>query len=692
VYGTKKAVGEEWQTRRITADLVPQYFNTERLNVSVLVGDDHNHVDADLDCQEARVGAQVFLPETRCVFGRESAPASHFFYTASRPLISRRFNDPIRVIGPDGKRKQATILELRARKKDGTIGLQTIVPTSMHPSGEIVRFEPGLDGEPTAVDADMLERAVSVLAAAALLAKYFPGDGVRHEAFLALAGTLVRGGLSYDDILRIHRVVYLATWPSQAAEDWSALESEVRTTVDRFTAGGPTTGFPRLVEFMDEKAVCRALEWLGAPGQQSKKGQHGDWRDLLLRNEDGKLLRTHHNVVLHLKNELVWKGVAGYNEFTGTPIVLATPPQPITTPIGAELDDHFDIGAVIWFERVGLAVAPAIVRSAMDFHARERAFHPVRDYLDSLVWDGVPRLDTWLIVYLNATAQDLTRDPTRNPVYHSAYLAAVGRMFLISAVARIYRPGCQVDHTMVLEGLQGGGRTSTVRTLAVNDAWTTDQVHEFGSKDTAQLLRGIWIVELAELTGMVSTRAETEKVKAFLTQRDDRFRLPYGHRPMKFPRSCVFIGTTNADEYLRDETGNRRFWPVSCGSINLEGLRGVVGQLHAEARVRFEQGDPWWITDPKILEAAKDEQRSRELRDAWHERVMELARLDLDAHGSTSTRAILAALGVPLERQDQTHKNRVARIFALEGWKRFHTGSRTAREYRYKPGEQVDKP
>jgi hypothetical protein len=414
--------------------------------------------------------------------------------------------------------------------------------------------------------------------------------------------------------------------------------------------------------------------------------QFGDWRDLLLRNDSRKLTRTFRNVLLHFKNLPEWEGVVGYNDFTGAPVVLAPPPAPIITPVGAELDDNFDIGTLVWLEQHGLPVSPAVVRSAMDFFAREHPFHPVRDFLNSLKWDGTERLNTWLITFANGTAQDITRDPNRNPVYYSPYLAAVGRMFLISAVARIYRPGCQVDHTLVLQGGQGTYKSSMLRALAVRESWFSDQIRDFG-REAEQLLRGTWIVELAELAVLTSKHTEMERAKGFLTQRDGHLRLPYGHRPGRFARSCVFAGTTNEQEFLKDATGNRRFWLVRCGPINLEGLRAVVDQLLAEAVVRFQQGESWWITDAKVLETAEEEQRERAVRDPWHERVMTLARLDLAAHGSTSSAAILAGLGVPLERQDQAHKNRVGRILTFEGWERFHTGPRAAREYKWRPGK-----
>jgi hypothetical protein len=268
-YRSKKPVGNAWQKLRITTPDVPRYFNGARQNFGVLNGDEANHADVDLDSREAMIGAAVFLPETRLKFGRPSKPASHWFYATSAPMTVKRFQDPIKQKDrKTGKQKQDTIVELRARCSDGHIGLHTIVPPSVHPSGEHVRFEKGLDGEAGEVEAGVLLTACSRLAGASLLAKYFPGAGVRHDTFLALAGTLVRAGWGCADILPVHRVIYQATWPSQSAQDWATLAAEIRTTVEKFAQDQPVTGFPKLTALMDEKVVRKALEWLGPAPQQ----------------------------------------------------------------------------------------------------------------------------------------------------------------------------------------------------------------------------------------------------------------------------------------------------------------------------------------------------------------------------------------------------------------------------------------
>ena len=212
------------------------------------------------------------------------------------------------------------------------------------------------------------------------------------------------------------------------------------------------------------------------------------------------------------------------------------------------------------------------------------AMHPVRDYLTALVWDGISRLDSWLITYLDAEDTPLIR--------------AIGSRWMISAVARIMQPGAKVDHMLILEGPQGGKKSSALKTLAGAE-WFTDELAEIGSKDAAQQMRGIWIIEIAELDAI--SRAEVSRIKAFLTRTTDRYRPPYERYVVEVPRQCVFAGSVNPETYLRDETGNRRFWPVRCGSIDIDALRHDRDQLWAEAVARYRQGAIWWLDEPELI-------------------------------------------------------------------------------------------
>jgi predicted P-loop ATPase len=407
--------------------------------------------------------------------------------------------------------------------------------------------------------------------------------------------------------------------------------------------------------------------------------EFGDWRSRLLRNEDGRLVSCYENVSLYLENSPEWSGVLGFNEFTAGYVVLKDPPSPITATAGAEIEDHFDTEVTRWLERRRLMVKPDVVRRVLDVIARRNSFHPVRDYLESLpAWDGTPRIGTWLMDYCGVESSD------ENPNH---YAMAIGERFLISAVARIMEPGCKADHVPILEGPQGLGKSTLARVLA-GDEWFTDQLADMGSKDSAMQLRGVWIVELSELD--VLGRSEMARAKAFISQQIERFRLPYGRRVIQVSRQCVFIGTTNADTWLKDETGGRRFWPVRCRQIDLVSLRRDRDQLWAEALRRYRRGVKWWLEEPELIHDALEEQRDRFAEDVWQEKVQEYAELEAARFvsgpktGSVSIAEILARLGIDTAKQDQSAANRVSRCLKVAGWERFRVREGDSLLWRYR--------
>ena len=248
----KKPELEGWQNLRLRPVDVPRFFNGGAQNIGLLDGDAFGSADVDCDCPEAITAARELLPETGMIFGRQSKPFSHHFYRTDPPLRTQQFHDPT---------DKAMLIELRGLSSDGAVGLQTVVPPSVHETGEPVRFEQGFDGPPANIDADVLVSAVRKVAAAALLSRHWPTKGSRHQAFLALAGVLARGGWSLDDAKTFHRVIYRCLWPSNP--DLKAVDSEVRSTFEKHSAGGEITGIPALAEIIDKKIVDHALRWLG---------------------------------------------------------------------------------------------------------------------------------------------------------------------------------------------------------------------------------------------------------------------------------------------------------------------------------------------------------------------------------------------------------------------------------------------
>jgi predicted P-loop ATPase len=395
----------------------------------------------------------------------------------------------------------------------------------------------------------------------------------------------------------------------------------------------------------------------------------GDWTDELMLNELGEPLSNLANLILILREAPKWKGVLGVDEFAVRVVIRKRPPWG-QEALDAPWTDHHDALARVWFQQHDYTPSMGDIGRAVQTAARTNGFHPVRDYLAALVWDGVARLDTWLIDYFHAE--------------DTPYIRAIAPRYLISAVARIYQPGCQADHMLVLEGPQGKLKSTALRLLAVNEAWFTDRLSHVASKDAALEVTGVWVIEIAEMDAL--TRASPSAIKSFLTRRKDRFRPPYGKRLTDVPRQCVFAGSINppVGGYLKDPTGARRFWPVACvGMIDVDGLQANRDQIWAEAVHRFTSGEKWWL--PSELEAlATAEQKARFAVDVWEEPIREWLGDRIEV---TLVEVLRRALGITQEHHTQAVQKRVVGILTGMGfkWTRARTRNRRKQVYRRDP-------
>lgn len=237
-----------------------------------------------------------------------------------------------------------------------------------------------------------------------------------------------------------------------------------------------------------------------------------------------------------------------------------------------------------------------------------------------------------------------------------------------------------MDCCLILEGPQGQGKSALLNILG--GEWYCDDVAELGTKDAPLGTRGKWILEFAELDSIA--KATPSKIKAFISRATDHFRLPYDRRAGDFPRECIFAGTVNHAAYLRDETGGRRFWPVACGSINLDALRRDRDQLWAEAVDQYRKDKKWWLDTPELIKAAENQQSERYDDDPWEPLIDGW----LEARTDTSISEILGtALQKKPEHWTQADKNRVARILVRLEWERYNKRVATSKwewRYRYK--------
>ena len=365
------------------------------------------------------------------------------------------------------------------------------------------------------------------------------------------------------------------------------------------------------------------------------------------------------------------QGMVRYDEFVGD-MILARPVVANTRIVGERDTPRLwsDADTVTLQTYIQRHIVPRIARDKIEavvaMHARQNcAFHPVRDYLQSLAWDGTPRLRTWLLDYLGANSQPME------------YLSAVGIAWLISAVARIMEPGCQVDSALVLEGPQGIRKSSCLRVLA-GDAYFSDSLPaDLAHKDARDHLRGKWIIELSELAQF--KRAEIETVKAFISRRYEQYRPSYGRHEVKFPRQCVFAGSTNDDAYLVDTTGNRRFWAVACTRVDLNALNRDRDQLWAESVARYRAGEKWHLTGT-LEELAAVEARSRIAHDPWTSKVVAILAEQLLTR-DVSPGEVMAFMSLHTSEQHQRNAGRVGQILKDLGWRKDRRDGRRGQLY-----------
>jgi predicted P-loop ATPase len=625
----------DWTTLSISEQEVPHYFkDTHEWNIGLILGE--GVADVDCDCLEAVTAAQFVLPRTDFVYGRASKPQSHFFYRVGGGLtLNEQCKDPM---------DRKMIIELRALKKNGTVGQQSIVPPSLHgDSGEVITFHK--NGQPASIDGNELAVLVRRAGAMALLALHWPDNG-RHETGLALAGALANSGMAEDDAVKFLTDCYRCV----LTHDLAALErteAEVRDTYRKHEMGENHTGFTSAIAAIPAEVLGQALEWLG---YQRTSGAAG-WKGKLVRRNNGSIIPILKNAMIALRGAACWQGVLRFNEFSLKTECASVTPWGETVK---EWMDHHDARVREWLEGEGIYVKGDVVASAVNAVARENGYHPVRDYLNGLTWDGNERLRRMLADYFGAEDTRLAEE--------------IGRKWMVSAVARVFEPGCQADHMLILEGKQGIGKSTGLRALF--EPWFSDDVADFDNKDAQMGMSGVWCIELSELAAIA--RRETEVVKAFVSRRVDRFRAPYERRLAEHPRQCVFAATTNEHDFLKDATGGRRSWPFEVGTVDRKRIVQDKNQLWAEAVTAYRAGVPWWIVEGEadLLADIQTAQGDRTEHDLWHEPISTYIENQEKTGQNAFTVAELLKGGVnkQVEHCDARDKARVHRVMRQLGY------------------------
>ena len=304
------------------------------------------------------------------------------------------------------------------------------------------------------------------------------------------------------------------------------------------------------------------------------------------------------NAFIILCHDPLLKGAIAYNDLKVRPVALRDLPwREVSDHVNGSTWNDADDSALRWYlEKYYKLTGKEKIMDGMIRTAKTNAIHPIRDYLEGLSWDGTPRLDTLLVDYLGAEDTPYTR--------------AVTRKTFMAAVARVFEPGCKFDYVLVLAGPQGRGKSTLVAKMA--NGWYTDSLAGIGTKEAYEGLQGYWLVELGELAAM--RKIEIETIKNFISKQVDSYRAAYGRRVEDHPRQCVFIGTTNSTAFLRDDTGNRRFWPVRLGeqapvkTVWGDLAQPTIDQLWAEAVTMYQAGEAL-ILPPELADYALEQQQ-----------------------------------------------------------------------------------
>lgn len=322
----------------------------------------------------------------------------------------------------------------------------------------------------------------------------------------------------------------------------------------------------------------------------------GDYDDSWIEKlevEKGQVVSSIDNIVLILENDPKLKGIYAYNEFDHIEIATSSMPwRRVSVELDKSLRDSDDSNLRHYLERNYKITGKEKIRDAIKVVANRNTFHPVREYLESCKWDGVERVDTLLIDYLGAEDCE--------------YVRTVTHKTLVAAVARVYEPGCKFDYMLTLSGAQGIGKSTLFDRLGGN--WFSDSLTSVTGKESYEQLQGVWIMEMGELSAL--KKSEVEATKLFLSKREDRYRRAYGERVEQFPRQNIFIGTTNEKQFLRDDTGARRFWVVDLVNKAEHNLfeeldKDTVAKIWAEAKIYYDLGE-----DLKLDKATEEEARA----------------------------------------------------------------------------------
>ena len=689
-----------------------QHTYSPGLNTGVRLGVNSNLADgtflAVIDCDvkstdplhlkelEAML-TKIVGVDTPVVLSGRGNGSKHLYIKTPKPLKPFRFaqsSEKIRVLMPSTRPSQNEIEQLSGGELDKGVrlraaweisvmgtGQQVVLPPSIHPdTGKEYSWHKVIESlsEIPLVDIKTPERANAPslkvrdtftpveydLVGGKLNQKWqsmiLSGEGVSDRSAALLSATLAMLSQGWDDATILTILSDRDNFLGNAAYEHTKSGNRTKAVMwlEQYTLkkAKDSMSAERDFEVVLDDMECPLLNDAEAAIQnEALLGVAENWRNLLDRTQTGKLRCTYRNTYLVLKYAPD-RNYFSRDDFTNVDYIDKDPPWENGPRHLVSNKDALYIKRWLTFN-FNLEPTIALLFEAIDTLSCERRFHPVRDFLDGLSWDGTERLTNWAKDYLRSTSPEI-------------YLREVSRLSILAMVKRIYEPGCKFDSVIILEGDQGIGKSTAARTLA--GEWFSDMPLRF-DKDGVLGIQGHWVIELGELS--VMSRGDVNQLKEFISHQFDKVRPPFERKIETYPRQCIFIGTTNNEEYLKDKTGNRRYLPIKVGQVDIKGLRLNRDQLLAEAVWEYKNFGAQLYLEGEALDIAQCEQHARLEIDYWSDEIDEILNdsesLSLEGFALKDLVTHPKAHGLSIKtRADQM---RISDILKSKGYQKRHT-------------------
>jgi hypothetical protein len=564
-YGTKQPLEDNWNEKPLDFDLLKQYAQSP-INLGVLLG--KRVIDIDLDCSESRGLAKYILPQT-AVFGRQTAPSSHWVYSLSPEFDDegvkiQQWRMPKSLVSEDEK---SMVMELRGLTKTGKYS-QTMFPPSLHPNGELVQWE--TDAVPLMIeDMEPLHKRLKLLAIASVILKCWD-SGIRDDLAIHLTALLLKSDYPADLIISALEGIMTEARDEEMVK---RLNSSVRGTIRRWEEGEPIAGSSKLRDILTDDVFQFITKNVGVADT--------DIPGLSFTGK-GAIEKTTENLSLIVRHDSSLSNMLARDEVTNDLVYVNPMPEVekygfVVPEVQSSFKEGHELGLSVYIaNKYRVSFGPErLYKVLIDIASTTNSVNFLADRIKQCKWDGEERIPTLFQKMFGVKG---------------SFYSTMAKAWFRTAVRRVFEPGCPMEQMIILKGRQHCGKSAFTKILAFdNDQWHCDFSGMMDNVEAQRLASSKWIIELSELSSFRSTK-DHNTLKSFITRTSDDYRELYRNKVTSHPRTCVFIGTTNDDSFLTDRTGNRRYWIIEIdpkynenNTIDLKWLIENRDQLWGEA-------------------------------------------------------------------------------------------------------------